>query len=108
MSSRQLEDEPVRDKRYAEINTLAIRYLSRRDYSRRELHHKLLAQSFPPKVIEAVLDDLAEKGYQSDKRFVEMFLKSRVSRGDGPFKIKLALTQKGIAETLIHRILEAK
>ena len=106
MSDRQLESELLGNKRYTEINTFAIRYLSRRDYSRRELHHKLLAQSFPPEGIEAVLNDLAEKDYQSDQRFAEMFLRSRVSRGDGPFKIKLALTQKGIAETLIQQLLE--
>ena len=86
------------------ITTIAIRYLSRRDYSRRELRDRLQAKGLPSELVEAALNDLEEKGYQSDERFAETFLRSRISRGDGPFKIKMQLNQKGIAETLIEQL----
>ena len=99
MPSDQLES-----KRSAEITAVAIRYLSNRDYSRWELRSKLLVKSFAPEDVDIVLDNLEEKGYQSDERFAETFLRSRVSRGDGPFKIKMQLNQKGVAETLIEQL----
>ena len=86
------------------VTTIAIRYLSRRDYSRRELHDRLRTKGFASELIEAALNDLEEKGYQSDERFAETFLRSRISRGDGPFKIKMQLNQKGVAETLIEQL----
>ena len=102
MSSDQLES-----KRSAEITAVAIRYLSNRDYSRWELRSKLLVKSFAPEDVDIVLDNLEEKGYQSDERFVEMFLRSRISRGDGPFKIKMELGQKGVAKAVITQLFDS-
>ena len=101
MSSGELEG-----RQNAEITTIAVRYLSNREYSRRELRSKLLVKQFTLKDINTALDSLAEKGYQSDERFAEMFLTSRVSRGNGPFKIKIELSQRGIAETVIEQLFD--
>ena len=90
----------------AQIVTAAIRYLSRREYSRRELSGKLLARTFAVADIETVLDNLEEQGYLSDERFAEMFLRSQISRGSGPFKIRMALNQKGVDSALISKLLD--
>ena len=89
-----------------EVITIAIRYLSRRDYSRRELYDRLQTKGFASAVIEAALNDLEEKGYQSDERFAETFLRSRINSGDGPFKIKMQLGQKGVAKAVITQLFD--
>ena len=86
--------------------TIAIRYLSRREYSRRELSGKLLARTFAIEDIETVLDNLEQQGYLNDERFAEMFLRSQISRGNGPFKIKMALSQKGVDNALISQLFD--
>ena len=90
-----------------EVITIAIRYLSRRDYSRRELYDRLQTKGFASAVIEAALNDLEEKGYQSDERFAETFLRSRVNRGDGPFKIRMQLGQKGVGKAVITQLFDS-
>lgn len=106
MSSGELERGELENRQNAKIATIAICYLSKREYSRRELHSKLLAKKFTIEDINTVLDNLAEKGYQSDERFAEMFLTSRANRGSGPFKIKIELSQRGIAETVIEQLFD--
>jgi regulatory protein len=101
MSSRELET-----RQNTEIATIAVRYLSRREYSRLELYSRLLAKKFTIKDINTTLDNLGAKGYQSDERFAEMFLASRANRGNGPFKIRMELSQKGVAETVIKQLFD--
>ncbi len=90
-----------------EVITIAIRYLSRRDYSRRELYDRLQTKGFASAVIEAALNDLEEKGYQSDERFAETLLRSRVNKGDGPFKIRMQLGQKGVGKAVITQLFDS-
>lgn len=48
-----------------------------------------------------VLDQLAESGYQSDERFAESFVRSRIQRGQGPVRIAAELKQRGCSRSLI-------
>ena len=86
----------------------AIAYLARREYSRKELKQRLLQKEYSYSLVEAVLEKLTQNGYQSDERFTEMFIRSKVSGGDGPFKIKMALREKGICESLALVVLDAQ
>ncbi|KAA0012074.1 regulatory protein RecX [Billgrantia pellis] len=74
----------------------AIRLLARREYSRAELVLRLSARSHSAAAIEACLDELNEQGLQSDARFAESFLRSRVARGQGPLKVRVELERRGI------------
>ncbi|MDJ0807433.1 MAG: regulatory protein RecX [Gammaproteobacteria bacterium] len=56
--------------------------------------------------IERVLDDLAAKGLQSDRRFAETYTASRVRKGNGPLRINAELRERGIGEGLIAEILD--
>ena len=87
------------------IEQMTIRLLTRREYSRLELQQKLLAKRFSLPEIEIVLDKLAQMDYQSDGRFASMYLRTRISAGDGPYKIKLKLQEKGVSATLIDDLL---
>lgn len=84
----------------------ALKYLSRRDYSCLELYQKLIAKGFDIEDIQSVLENLQKRGYQSDERFTEMFIRSRMASGDGPFKIKIALRGKGICDSLALTVMD--
>ncbi len=83
-----------------EIKNNALRYLARREYSRLELYQKLVTKGFQSIEINQTLDYLQAEGYQSDERFAEMYIRSRINSGDGPFKIKISLRAKGICDSL--------
>lgn len=79
----------------------ACRLLSRREYSAHELRQRLTQKDIPSDIIENVLQRLQQQGWQSDLRFVEMFVSARRSRGYGPQRIAAELTQRGIADDSI-------
>ena len=74
----------------------AIRLLARREYSRAELERRLSAKGHAAEEIGQVLDALADEGLQSDERFAEVFVRSRIARGQGPIKIRAGLGERGI------------
>lgn len=74
----------------------AIQWLARREYSRAELARKLEQKAFEADEISACLDALAEQALQSDERFAESFIRSRIARGQGVIRIKGELRQRGV------------
>jgi len=84
----------------------AIRLLARREYSRAELAARLAARGHEAAAIAACLDALEEQGLQSDARFAEGFLRSRLLRGQGPLKIRAELERRGIDRELIRAALD--
>ncbi|WP_110648068.1 regulatory protein RecX [Salinicola peritrichatus] len=87
---------------------LAIQLLARREYSRAELIQRLGAKGVEPAAIDATLKALAEEGLQSDARFAEVFVRSRIALGHGPLKIRVELGQRGIADSLMTPAFEAE
>ncbi len=80
--------------------------LSRREHSRRELRAKLLSRKFSPADVEPVLEQLVKDGLLSDARFAEAYVASRVRKGHGPTRIRLALEERGVSDVLIAEHLE--
>ncbi len=76
----------------------AVRSLSQREHGQRELAQKLRRKGHPSILIDRVLDYLVEHDLQSDGRFAESFVHSRVQRGYGPMKIRQELGARGVAE----------
>ncbi len=83
----------------------ALNILARREHSRHELTAKL-RKRFPDveDQIEPVLDRLQDSGLQNDRRYAEMWLRSQVSRGRGPVRIRGEARQKGV-ESLVAELL---
>lgn len=81
----------------------AIGLLARREYSRQELAERLAAKGHGAEAIAECLDALAEQGLQSDERFAEGFLRSRILRGQGPLKIRLDLERRGLDREVIRQ-----
>lgn len=55
----------------------ALRMLSRRSHSRRELTAKLEEREHPPDAVASALDRLEAVGLQSDAEFAEAFARSK-------------------------------
>ncbi|NKI17157.1 regulatory protein RecX [Spongiibacter sp. KMU-166] len=81
------------------VRDSAIRYLSLREYTKFELCRKLNVK-FPGLELEvaAEIDFLASKGWQSDARFAESFLRHRAASGFGPRRIRQEMRSKGLAD----------
>ncbi|MFC3284411.1 regulatory protein RecX [Litchfieldella rifensis] len=93
---------PDRDaSREASPHDDAVRLLARREYSRAELEARLAAKGHAVAEIATCLDALLEQGLQSDARFAESFIRSRVSRGQGPVKIRAELGNRGVSRELV-------
>jgi regulatory protein len=91
----------------AAVEVAAVRLLARREHSRIELGRKLRARGMPAELVEEVLQSLQARRLQSDERYAESLVNSRVSRGQGPVRIRRDLSQQGIPDTEIDAALEA-
>ena len=82
----------------------ALRLLSHRERSRRELATRLRSRGYDPETVESVLDRLAEAGLQSDGRFAEEYVTSaQRSRGLATASIQGELRRRGIDRELAAR-----
>ena len=83
----------------------AVRLLGRREYGASELYNRLCQKGYPKEAVEITMAWLKDKDLQSDERFVEVFVRSKKSRGQGPVRVRAELQQLEIAEELIDRYL---
>jgi regulatory protein len=84
----------------------AMDWLARREYARAELEQKLAAAGFDAEVVEEAVQKLVDEGLQSDRRFVESFVQSRIRQGKGPVRIHADLGQRGIPARLVGEVLD--
>lgn len=82
-----------------DLRQKAIRLLARREYSRQELARKLSSLG-PTELVEIVLNELEQRGLQSDARFVESWVRSHGARF-GAAKVRQTLRGKGLAGELV-------
>ncbi len=76
-------------------------YLARREHGRAELTAKLEKAGFDPDISKNAVAQLVDDGLQSDERFVEAFVRSRINQGKGPVRIRAELREHRIADGLI-------
>ena len=89
----------------AKTRKKAMDFLARREHSRLELYQKLKQRQFEPDVINSELSKLLDEGLQSDERFAEAFLRSRIDKGKGPNIILSELSQRGVDELLASNVI---
>ncbi|ULU27625.1 regulatory protein RecX [Dyella terrae] len=85
----------------------ALGLLARREHSRRELRLKLRQKGYEGEEAGEALDRLGEQHYQDDDRFAEMLVRSRVSQGYGPMRVRAELKSHGLSEARIRAVLDA-
>lgn len=78
----------------------ALASLSLREHSVKELMNKLTGKGYHQDNIDIVIDECIKNNYLNDKRFAEIYWRSRSSKGYGPLKITMELKMKGISESL--------
>jgi len=83
-----------------------MRLLARREHSREELRRKLVPKLEPGDDLDAVLDELAAKGWLSDARYAEQAIRSK-SRRYGPVKLAHELRSKGVGDEAIAAAFKA-
>ena len=86
-----------------QARSLAVQWLARREYSRRELCTRLIGKGCASPVADQVASDLEASGLLSDERFVESLIRARRTRGYGPLRIQRELQEKGVAPDVIGR-----
>lgn len=92
----------------AEAWDLALRKLSRKERTSREIRDFLADRGFEPPVVEATLTRLFELKFLNDDRYAAAFARLQGSRGKGPAVIRMKLKQKGLvlSKDEIVRIVE--
>ena len=81
-------------------------YLARREHGRAELLKKLGRFGFGADAADEAVAQLVEDNLQSDERFVEAFISSRINQGKGPVRIRSDLRERGIASGVTENGLE--
>jgi regulatory protein len=89
-----------------EARKKAMDYLARREHARGELLDKLTRFGFAGETAAAAVDQLVDDGLQSDERFAEAFVRSRINQGKGPVIIRADLRQRGLAGPVIDLAIE--
>ncbi|HET9322848.1 MAG TPA: RecX family transcriptional regulator [Gaiellaceae bacterium] len=89
-----------------EPRELALRALSHRDRSRRELDRRLEQAGISVEERNATLDALAETGLLSDERFAEARARGLAAKNGGDLLIRNDLSRHGIDAHLVGEILE--
>lgn len=107
----------------SELRIKGISFLSRREYSSRELRTRLQqglvkahnteshdTEITEPELISQALDEVIERlqqeNYLSDERFAEMLVNSRSRKGYGPRVVRQELAQQGIAVDIADSVLQ--
>ena len=85
------------------IRNKILSFLARREYSAEELRRKLKQSSSILKTVdfsdllEQCLQEMQEKGFQSDDRFARQYVESKlITKSHGPLKILAGLFNRGI------------
>jgi regulatory protein len=85
----------------------ALRLIARAEQYGAGLVRKLEQRKYSPEAVRTVLARLLELGMVDDRRYAELWLKSRVRRGKkGPRTLETALRAKGIDREAVARALE--
>lgn len=74
----------------------AMSLLSYREHASKELFTKLKTRGHVEEDISDVIGRLTEMNYLNDARFAEIFVRSKISRSLGAYRILQELSQKGI------------
>lgn len=102
----------MRDMEGKGSETAVLDYLRRlcsmREYSRKDVFEKAQKRLDDPSAAQRIADSLEKEGYIDELRYASAFARDKASiRGWGPYKIRMALSSKGIASETIASALAA-
>ncbi len=80
----------------------ALGYLSRREYSYKELQQKLQAYTEEQDDLPALLEDIKQRGWLSEERYTEQVVHARKGKF-GSLRVAHELREHGVAEDLVAK-----
>lgn len=80
----------------------AFNLLSYRQRSKQELKERLLKKDYHITVVEQVVNILKRLDYLDDKEFARSWIKDRIVKGYGPYRIRKQLKEKGVSSDIIE------
>lgn len=89
-----------------QARALALRLLGRREHSAQELRRKLIEHGLPRDQAETLVESLAEHDLQSDLRYAEQLLRSRLAQHYGPRHIEAELRVAGVPDEVFRPLLD--
>ena len=92
--------KPISDDKSAAFNA-ALRLLTRREYSVKELLTKLYVR-YSKDAAHDALKRCQELNYQSDERYADMIVRHYAQSHYGPIKIYFVASQKGVGKNIIE------
>ena len=87
---------------YEKCLNLAKRYLAMREHSQFQIYNKLVNKNLGVDLINEVLKDLQDGGFQSDERYTQEYIRYRQNTGCSSRKIIYELESNGISSELIN------
>lgn len=85
----------------------ALRLLTRREHSARELKRKLAERGIDAPAATEAIKALASHGLQSDARYADQLVRTRIAQGYGPRRIKAELEQAGLSGEQTQEAMQA-
>jgi regulatory protein len=85
----------------------AVPLLARRDFASGELAARLEAVGYPAEAVAAVLADLTADRVLDDARFATQYVAYHADRGQGPRRIAMDLSARGVAPLHIEAAMAA-
>ena len=102
--SKSVHDKPI-EQDEQQAYDYALRLLTRREYSRRELYQKLL-QRYVKELAILVLKRCIRANLQSDELYAQMLVRHMVYQGYGPLKFVQSCKSQGIGSDIYQALLE--
>ena len=90
----------------SEVLDHAYRLIAWREHSAGELKRKLEAKWSKDDGIDAVICKLLDEKLLCDRRFAAAFIRSRVTKLQGPRKIRAELLRRSVSDTIIEETLQ--
>lgn len=85
----------------------ALKYLSYKMRSEKQVREKLIEEQFPKVIINKIIQILKKYNYINDEEYAKAFIKDKVNiKGYGFFKISYELKNQGIDEHIFKKYLE--
>jgi len=106
LSEEELE-KMIKEKDYSKAKDAALKFLSYRARSEKELRDKLISKEFDPMTIERVVEFLKRYDYINDEKFAYSYVREHIRlKLEGRKKLIYDLRQKGIKSEIIDHVLD--
>ncbi len=100
---KDLYDKVNRESRIYELEDIAIKYISVRLRSIKEIKDYLKKKEEDTEVIDITIEKLINLGYLDDNRFTKAFIKDKLAFTNmGDYKIKMELERLGVSYEIIE------